>query len=346
MDYTILIDSIDAQQWEQYAHGFVDYSIYQTWAYQQVRAESDRQEVRRIIIKDENGEAVLMCHLRIKAIRPLGIRIGYVQSGPLMLRERGELDCLPDALKQLRDSCSHMSINVLRVVPNLRNDEVGEKIGGLLEFSGFKKNQRVAPYRTFIVSLKEPEEEILARIHRESRRILKKAEKMLIEVRQGTSHEFFEILENLYAGAKERKGFEGVDSAEYAKTQQMLAQNDKAIVLIAYYDGQPITAHATTHFGTTAVPILTASNETGLSCGTSYLLWWRAYLIAKSLGMERYDLGGVDPDRNPDGYRFKKRMGGDETFYLGAFEMYKNSIVERLWHAAEGAHRLLKKVRV
>jgi lipid II:glycine glycyltransferase (peptidoglycan interpeptide bridge formation enzyme) len=239
-----------------------------------------------------------------------------------------------------------MSINVLRVVPNLRNDEVGEKIGGLLEFSGFKKNQRVAPYRTFIVSLKEPEEEILARIHRESRRILKKAEKMLIEVRQGTSHEFFEILENLYAGAKERKGFEGVDSAEYAKTQQMLAQNDKAIVLIAYYDGQPITAHATTHFGTTAVPILTASNETGLSCGTSYLLWWRAYLIAKSLGMERYDLGGVDPDRNPDGYRFKKRMGGDETFYLGAFEMYKNSIVERLWHAAEGAHRLLKKVRV
>jgi lipid II:glycine glycyltransferase (peptidoglycan interpeptide bridge formation enzyme) len=346
MSLKVIIDDVDQAQWSGYASELADYSIYQTWAYQQVRAESDRQEVRRIIIKDENGEAVLMCHLRIKAIRPLGIRIGYVQSGPLMLRERGELDCLPDALKQLRDSCSRMSINTLRVVPNLRNDEVGKKIGGLLEFSGFKKSPRVAPYHTFIVSLKEPEEEILARIHRESRRILKKAEKMPIEVRQGTSHEFFGILENLYAGAKERKGFKGLDSAEYAKTQQMLAQNDKAIVLIAFYDGQPVTAHATTHFGTTAVPILTASNETGLRCGTSYLLWWRAYLIAKSLGMERYDLGGVDPNKNRKGYLFKKRMGGEETFYMGAFETCENSIAKRLWHAAERAHRLLRRIGV
>lgn len=337
------IDQHSQEELAEYANAFADYSIYQTWAYQQVRAENGREEVKRIIIKDSNGKAVLMCHLRIKTIKPLGIRIGYVQSGPLMLRESGELDCLPDALKQLYDSCLRLNINVLRVVPNLRNDEVGRKIGSLLEFSGFKKNPRVTPYHTSIVSLKESEEEIREKIHRDCRRVLRKVEKMGIEIREGTSDEFFSVIESLYAFAKTRKAFKGLDSTEFAKTQQLLAQNEKAIVLIAYYDGQPVTAHATTHFGTTAVPILTASNETGLRCGASYLLWWKAYLMAKNLGMKYYDLGGIDPDKNPGGYLFKKRMGGEGIFHLGAFEVYTNPVIISLLHITEKYYRYFRK---
>ncbi len=123
----------------------------------------------------------------------------------------------------------------------------------------------------------------------------------------------------------------------------MLASNDKATVLIAYYDDQPVTAHATTHLGNTAVPILTASNETGLRYRTSYLLWWKAYLMAKDLGLEYYDLGGIDPDKNLKGYLFKKRMGGEEAFHIGTFEAYTNPTILSLWHLAEKCYRFFMK---
>jgi hypothetical protein len=343
MGMEVHIDDFSREQWEQCANLFADYSIYQTWPYQQVRAETDGQNIMRMIVTDEQGSPVIMCHLRIKDIKLLGIRIGYVQSGPLMMHKSGRMDGISAALGQLHDSCLRAGINILRVVPNLRNDETGKKTENLLEDNGFRKNPKAASYNTFIVSLKDSEEEMLCRIHRDSRRVIRNAEKKQIEIREGVGPEFFEILENLYAAAKERKGFRGLDSVEFAKTQQMLSQNDKAIVLVAYYQGQPVTAHATTHFGITAVPILTASNETGLSCGTSYLLWWKAYLAAKKLGMIYYDLGGVDEHKNPKGYLFKKRMGGEETFYIGAFESCNNLRAKAAWRMAETTYGVVKK---
>ncbi len=343
MRYETIIDNISRDDWERYAKDFEDYSVYQTWPYQQVRAKNDCQEVSRAVVKDENSKVVAMCHVRIKYVKPLGLRVGYVQWGPLMLRKNCKLDCLTEAMNQLRVSYFGMKINVLRIVPNFRAYDSGRKVTEFFESTGFKKVPNVPLYHTFIVSLMESEDEIRRRIHRDCRRVLRKAERMEIEVRDGTSGEFFDTLEYLYAGAKKRKDFEGVDSQEFAMTQQMLAPKDKAIVLIAYYNGQPVTALATTHFGNTAVPILLASNETGLRCGTSYLLFWKAYLMAKHLGMEYYDLGGVDPSKNPKGYLFKKRMGGEEAFHIGTFEVCSNFRVKTTWRMAEKVYLKLKR---
>ena len=343
MIYKVNIDNFDRNEWEQRAQEFADYSIYQTWPYQHIRGEMDGQQVSRFIIKDENGHVASMGQVRIKHVKILGLKIGYIQWGPLVRGNNGILRCCVETLRALRTRYVGDRINVLRVAPNVCDDEDGKKVAESLEFSGFEKVSSITTYHTIMVSLKEPEEKIRARIHRESRRILRKVEKMELQVKQGASEEFFNILESLYVGAKSRKGFKGLDSKEFAWTQQMLASNDKATVLIAYYDGQPVTAHATTHLGNTAVPILTASNETGLRYRTSYLLWWKAYLMAKDLGLEYYDLGGIDPDKNPKGYLFKKRMGGEETFHIGTFEAYTNPRILSLWHFAEKCYRFFMK---
>ncbi len=59
--------------------------------------------------------------------------------------------------------------------------------------------------------------------------------------------------------------------------------------------------------------------------------------------MKRYDLGGIDPKNNPNVYQFKSRMGGEEHFYIGAFEACTNSIVKNLWRVVETFYRCLKK---
>ena len=42
--YKIIVDAIDKDQWRNFACSFGDYSIYQSWGYQQVRSESVRVE--------------------------------------------------------------------------------------------------------------------------------------------------------------------------------------------------------------------------------------------------------------------------------------------------------------
>ena len=49
MAFEVLIDKIEQAQWEEYADSFADYSIYQTWSYQEMRAEIDGQKVSRIV---------------------------------------------------------------------------------------------------------------------------------------------------------------------------------------------------------------------------------------------------------------------------------------------------------
>jgi len=343
MAYEVMIDNFDQEEWRRRAATFADYSIYQTWPYQQVRADNSGQKISRIIIKDENDNTVLMAQLRIATIRPFGIKIGYIQSGPLIMARDENLRCSHEAWEELRRAYVGSKLSLLRVVPNVRNDGTSEELLDMLCSSGFELVQNMRPYHTFMVPLNKSDEDIRAGIHRESRRNIRKAEKQNIELREGTSEELFDILEALYTEAKQRKGFKGVDSEVFARTQRKLTQNDKAVILVAYYDGRPVTAYATTHFGNTAVPIIWASNKTGLECGSPYLVLWRAYLSAKSLGMKYYDLGGIDKEGNPNGYLFKKRMGGAEQFHIGTFEAYKSSAARNILAMAEKVYKKFKK---
>ena len=62
MEYKVLIDDIEPAQWTEYACAFSDYNIYQTWAYQEVRADMDDQKLSRAVVKDEKDDVVAMAH--------------------------------------------------------------------------------------------------------------------------------------------------------------------------------------------------------------------------------------------------------------------------------------------
>lgn len=114
-------------------------------------------------------------------------------------------------------------------------------------------------------------------------------------------------------------------------------------IIVAFYDGKPVSVHLASNLGDTAVTLLAATNEKGLACFSSYRVWYEGAIAAWREGMKRYDLGGIDPKNNPNVYQFKSRMGGEEHFYIGAFEACTNSIVKNLWRVVETFYRCLKK---
>ena len=94
---------------------------------------------------------------------------------------------------------------------------------------------------------------------------------------------------------------------------------------------------------TLAGPRVAASNEVALQCNASYLVWWRTLLAGKRAGMKKYDLGGVDPDKNPRVYQFKSRMGAKEAYNIGTFDICGSMHVQVIWCLARKAHNLVKR---
>jgi lipid II:glycine glycyltransferase (peptidoglycan interpeptide bridge formation enzyme) len=342
MSYDVIVDDISSQQWEQCASEFNDYSLYQTWAYQEVRAQADHQQISRIIIKNENGKVVTMCQVRIKHVKPLGLKIGYVQWGPLIYTLDGTVEFCDQVLNLLCETYLVTKVNVLRIVPNVFDDQTGKDICSVLKSCGFERVQSVRPYRTMVFPLDIDENEMRNRLHRSWRRYLNRAEKNDIEILEGTDMELFEMLDKLYSSALKRKKFKGLDPKEFINTQKLLSPREKMNVVLAYYQGQVVTAHATSHLGDTALGILAASNDIGLKCWASYKVWWRTLLAGKQAGMSKYDLGGIDPDSNPNVYQFKSRMGTEERFHIGAFDAYSSARAKITWRICDKIYRNIK----
>jgi len=341
MEYKIEIDTLGAKQWHDCASCFSDYSIYQSFCYQQIRADDERQSIKRVVVKGD-GDVVLMGHVRIKQMPAIKLRIGYVQFGPLV--GNGGLGGVGEAFRQFRIAMFKTGVNILRVVPNVRDDGFGKEFVEILNRAGFERVPGTKAYRTIIVSLKEDQEEIFRKIDKDPRRLIRKSQRQITEVKEGTSGCLFEILESIYLKSKIRKNFEGIDSSQFARTQEMLPKDQKSRILIAYVGDEPATALATSHFGNTAIPIMLANNELGLKNLCSYSLFWLAFLNAKKTGMEFYDMGGIDEIENPSGCLFKKKFGGDKFSYIGAFEASSSHVLSSGLHFLERGYKLIKRV--
>jgi lipid II:glycine glycyltransferase (peptidoglycan interpeptide bridge formation enzyme) len=93
--------------------------------------------------------------------------------------------------------------------------------------------------------------------------------------------------------------------------------------------------------------LLGATSEAGLNSKGAYLLQWSMIKWLKENGFKYYDLGGIDPDRNPGVYHFKKGVSGDDVTRLAPFECCEDSLSYLAMKAADlargGISGLLKR---
>jgi lipid II:glycine glycyltransferase (peptidoglycan interpeptide bridge formation enzyme) len=337
MNYTIDIDNFTQEDWQLSVRQFRDYTVYQSWAYQQVRCEKEHQQISRAIVRDKNDRAVAMLQVRIKPIPLTHLRVGYVQWGPLI--DRRDCDNFTDfSVFSLIRQAYLKKVDVLRLVPSIVADERGKHIASVLEQSGYRRVVKCSAYHTFYLPI-DDDESMQNRLDRSWRRSLKKAERAGIEIKESSAVEDFYALEEIYNTSKHRKGFSGLNPKIFIQTQQHLSSDEKMQVIIAYCQGIPVTAHASSYLGQMGEGILAGSTKEGLSCGASYLVWWKTLLAAKRAGMKIYNLGGIDPQKNPSVYQFKMRMGGQEIFHIGTFDAVRSSTAHVIWKGIDTLHR-------
>jgi hypothetical protein len=325
--WDVAVDAVGKTEWDAMVGDFADADVFQTWDYG--AAMWGVRQLSHLALR-RDGRIEAGAQLRIVRLPVFGAGIAHVKWGPLW-RRRGQapsLENLRCMLRALRDEYVQRRGLVLRLVPREIDDAGGASVRALLAMEGFTPDPGEPPYRTFLLDLSCPLEVLQARLKKHWRRNLQRSVQSALTVRQTDRSDGLETLIRLYREMRARKGYvDFFDIDHYRALQIGLPPGMKLKIFIAEHAGQPVAAIAVSRLGDTAVCLLAATGDAGLRVAPSYLLQWRAIEWLREAGTHWYDLGGVNPERNPGTYRFKAGLaGGDATpvGFLGQFAAWRS----------------------
>lgn len=319
---SVHVDGIQEAEWNALVDSFADANVYQTWAYGAVRW--GEQQLSHLVLR-RRGVVAAIAQVRIVRLPLIGSGIAYLRWGPLWRpraggRDTAVLRAVAEAL--VKEYVVRRKL-LLRVIPNvLETDPECRAIESVWSDLGFGPDGAAKPYHTVLVDLRPSPDEIRQALSARWRRQLNIAERNDLEVREGQCDDLYGTFMSLYREMLERKRFDTtVDVAEFERIQRRLPAGQKMSVLICCLAGVPVAGLVVATVGNTAIYLLAATGDSGLTARGSYLLQWRAMMRLKESGHEWYDLGGINQEANPGVFTFKTGMGGIETTQLPTVQL-------------------------
>jgi hypothetical protein len=337
--------SVQREAWIEACRCFTDHNYQQSWdfgvhAAERIAAASEHFGV------EIGGELIALADVRVKSLPVIGGGIAYIRGGPLVRRcdidEAAAAAHLKLAIQALVDQVVTGRGCILRILPTSGDADWNRRQAGILRDRGFEKTGRSRGYRTLLVDLLKPETELRASLDRKWRNKLNGAEKNGLAVTIGTDADLFERFIRLFDALREQKGFTvGLDAAFFGRVSRSAPSAERPVITLVTHDGEDAAGRLDSPLGDVCINLLAASNDVGRSSKAAYLAQWQSLLEAKRRGCLRYDLGGIDPDANPDVYRFKQGVGGVEMTAPGPFELRPSGVRGRFALHAESLYRAI-----
>lgn len=278
----------------------------------------------RIILNNEVGCQILLRRL------PLGLTLGYMPKPVISNQFSG----ISGQFWQEVDSiCKKNHAIFLKIEPDVWDDP------SIYYPSSFILSpHNIQPPRTIVISIKDDEDKILARMKPKCRYNIRLAEKKGVTIRAWDDISAFHEMMTVTGG---RDNF-GVHSKEYyQRAYELFHSNGTCELLVAEYEGNPLASLMVFANATRAWYVYGASNDQERNRMPTYLLQWEAIRWAKARGCDEYDLWGV-PDENEetleanfesrhDGlwgvYRFKRGFGGQVKRAAQALDKIYNPLL-------------------
>jgi hypothetical protein len=313
-DWQIEVDGSSPAEWSVMLNLFNDANIYQTHSYGAIRWGA--KNLSHLVLK-RSGDVVAIAQLRIVRPTPFKFGMAYLRWGPLFERRGSPLDpeVAEAAAQVLEYEYGDRRKLYLRVLPNAFT---GSPRAILVQaaFASFAVESLSGENtdRTFLLDLSPSLDELRRRLDKKWRNQLSRAEKNNLTVVHGTGIEEYRTFSRLYREMQRRKTFEtAVDVEEFGRIQEDLPERHRMRVLVCISQGVPISGLVAAVMGDSAIYVLGATGDEGLNSKGSYLLQWTLISWLKENGYRWYDLGGIDPERNPGVYHFKSGLSGADV---------------------------------
>lgn len=321
------IESItDSEQWNNYLLEFEDANIYQTWNFPRY---AQRQKNLSHICIFQKSELISLALVKIRTAPFLNKGIAYVYRGPLW-QKKGAINSIKtfnNIVNLLIDEFLIKRNYLLRIKPCIFSDQIfySDRL-----LSGFSISPKIHDIeKTLVMDLSEDLSIIKSKFSSKWRNRLNQALKNEMIVKSGFDNYLFQTYLELYKDLQKRKHFK-----EYVNPARMMEMNlkqdykFKLKAFIAFKNETALSSLIVSAIGNTGIYLLGATNNEGMKYKASYLLQWEAIQWLKSQGITRYDLGGIDREKNPGVYEFKSGITKNEVSDLGSLDFCNSKSLE------------------
>ena len=301
-----------------------------------------------VLAKDNSGKIIGSLSILIRKIPIFGYLM-YCARGPVCDIHNTEV------LKQLTDGAREISKKynafVLKIEPDIKSDD--EDFRKIVTSLGYKikddaKNFReeIQPRYVFRLNLRDKtEDEVFANFHSKTRYNIRLATKKGVTVKEGTKDDLKEF-HRIMVETGARDGFI-IRSLEYFEKMYDCLAPEHMKLLMAYYDGKPISGVIPIMYGNKTWYLYGASSNKYRNVMPNYLLQWEMIKLAIKRKSDIYDLRGVsgvvDENHPQYGlYRFKKGFGAEFTEFIGEIYIPFKPLTYVLYKFSEKTFRKLR----
>ena len=274
--------------WDQTLSTFGDCSPYQSYSWGQYR-EALGWETRRWMAFDENEKVVAMMQGCLRRY-PFGVGMIWCEGGPV-----GDLMVCDESLQKAITSTTGLQRGYCR----FRCDRP-RNIEDVLRLTALGWNTSWSPLTSnysMVLDLGQDEDRLLAACERNWRRNLRRAEESNLTVRQWMDANVDEVL-SVYASMQEVKGLNEQWSRQ--EVEELLRTHKQQLVLYRCDDENQkvVSLLGCMVAGDHACAVFSATSEAGRKLNASYATFWAVVQHCRRIGIQSYDLAGIDPVRN------------------------------------------------
>ncbi len=340
---SLTLSRIDDSQADQLIGEFADASWRQCPAYARTAA-AQIGAVSEYVKITQDGALVALANVRVKKLPVVGTGIAFVSHGPMVMRRGYEFDSVVfcEVLRKLSEYYSETRKLCLRIEPHVYADDLRDTVKTGFADAGFAR-QAGNGYQTFMIDLAPDLDVLRKNLNGKWRTDLNRGERGDLRITRSSDAEDFDRFAPLLEQLADKKGFSAPQDTEFFKNvAAQAAVSDNITVHLAWDGDELVGGHIGSYTGDTAVYLLGATTYKGRDLRASHVLQWAVIGHAKSLGMGRYDLGGVDEKSNPAVHRFKKRMGGTFAENIAICEKMPEQPYSAIIKGAEYLYRKVK----
>lgn len=329
-------------EWDAFVAAHANGSLLQTDAWARLKNRFGWSSQRVWLRRD--GQLAAGAQLLFRSVAWGILKVAYMPHGPLVdWQDEEQVAVLFDQIDQ---AMYQRGASILKMEPLIWQDEPASDAWQAIcqRYNLLTDTDTIQPPRTVMIDLRPSTDDILMAMKQKTRYNIRLAERKGVTVRAGTANDL-PIFNRLIRITAQRDAF-GVHQADYYRAAYELFAPDRAALLLAEYEGQPLAGVMVFAHGSTGAYLYGASSDEERQRMPSYAVQWAAMQWAKEKGCTSYDMWGV-PDApeaeleenftdRRDGlwpvYRFKRGFGGDVCRTVGPADRIYNKLVHRLYH--------------
>ena len=309
---------------------------------------------REVILAEDSSKKIIGSLMVLIRKIPIFGNIMYSSRGPICDIHNIEV------LKQLTEGAKLLAKKynaiVLTIEPDIKSDDTAfrnimQELGYQIKDDAKNFREEIQPRYVFRLDTKgKNEDEIFKNFHSKTRYNIRLATKKGVTVKEGTREDLKEF-HKIMVTTGIRDGFI-TRPLEYFERMYDCLGPEHIKLLMAYYEGKPISGVIPIMYGNKTWYLYGASSNEHRNLMPNYLLQWEMIKIALARKSDIYDLRGVPgiADNSNGLYRFKKGFGAEYTEFIGevyipfkplTYKMYK--ISEKIFRNARALKLKFKK---